>query len=73
MPKQKQVEDWLGKYDNPMKPVVEKIREIILEADPRLEDFLEQDVRANGSQVAGKSRARCTAPLTARSRRTVAS
>jgi uncharacterized protein YdhG (YjbR/CyaY superfamily) len=30
------VEKWLKAYDNPMKPVVLKIREIILAADPRI-------------------------------------
>lgn len=33
-----EVENWLRAYDNPMKPVVEKMREIILSADPRLDE-----------------------------------
>ena len=40
MPKQKEVEVWLEKYDNPMKPVVEKLREIILSADHRIDECI---------------------------------
>ena len=40
MPKQKEVEDWLKKYDNPMKPVVMKVREIILNADERIDECI---------------------------------
>ena len=40
MPKQKEVEDWLKYYDNPMKPVVLKIREIILNADSRIDECI---------------------------------
>jgi uncharacterized protein YdhG (YjbR/CyaY superfamily) len=36
MRKQKEVEDWLSNYENPMKPVVLKLREIILNADKRI-------------------------------------
>ncbi len=32
MPKNKEVEAWLQVYDNPMKPVVARVREIILAA-----------------------------------------
>jgi uncharacterized protein YdhG (YjbR/CyaY superfamily) len=40
MPKQKDVEVWFNEYDNPMKPVVEKIREIILNADNRIDECI---------------------------------
>ncbi len=40
MPKQKDVEDWLEKYDNPMKPVVLRIREIILNSDKRIDECI---------------------------------
>ena len=40
MAKQKEVDDWLKSYDNPMKPVVLKIREIILEADDRIDECI---------------------------------
>ena len=40
MPKQKEVEVWLENYDNPMKPVVLKIREIILDADDRIDECI---------------------------------
>ncbi|MCB9994370.1 MAG: DUF1801 domain-containing protein [Hyphomicrobiaceae bacterium] len=30
------VDDWLAAYDNPMKPVVEAVREVVLAADPRI-------------------------------------
>jgi uncharacterized protein YdhG (YjbR/CyaY superfamily) len=36
MGKNKEVEAWLARYDNPMKPVVMRIREIILAADERI-------------------------------------
>ncbi len=31
-----EVNAWFERYDNPMKPVVLRIREIVLEADPRI-------------------------------------
>jgi uncharacterized protein YdhG (YjbR/CyaY superfamily) len=40
MPKQKEVEVWLEKYDNPMKPVVLKLRDIILAADDRIDECI---------------------------------
>jgi len=40
MTKQKEVEVWLEKYDNPMKPVVEKLRDIILTADDRIDECI---------------------------------
>lgn len=35
-----EVDAWMATYDNPMKPVVQRIREIILEADPRMEECI---------------------------------
>lgn len=40
MPKSKQVDDWFARYDNPMKDVVLRVREIILRADPRIEECI---------------------------------
>jgi hypothetical protein len=37
----KSVATWLESYDNPMKDVVRRVREIILRADPRIEESLE--------------------------------
>jgi len=36
MPKSREVEAWFTGYENPMKPVVERIREIVLAADERI-------------------------------------
>ncbi len=36
MAKTQEVEDWFDGYDNPMKPVVAAMREVILAADPRV-------------------------------------
>lgn len=33
-----EVDAWMAKYDNPMKPLVERIREIILGADDRIDE-----------------------------------
>lgn len=38
-----EVAAWLESYDNPMKDVVRRVREIILRADPRIEEGLEDD------------------------------
>ena len=35
-----EVDAWLAAYENPMKPVVEAMREVILEADPRVEEAI---------------------------------
>lgn len=40
MPKQKEVEAWLQQYDNPMKPVVLKMRDIILSTDDRIDECI---------------------------------
>ena len=34
------VDDWLDAYDNPMKPVVTAMRDIILAADPRVTECI---------------------------------
>jgi hypothetical protein len=36
MPKNKEVEAWFARYENPMKDVALRMREIILGADPRI-------------------------------------
>ena len=36
MPPTSEVDAWMARYDNPMKPVVQRIREIVLGADPRI-------------------------------------
>lgn len=36
MPKNKEVDAWFKRYENPIKPVVERIREIVLGADKRI-------------------------------------
>lgn len=36
MPKSREVDAWFEQYRNPMKPVVQRIREIVLAADPRM-------------------------------------
>jgi len=36
MPKNKDVESWLARYENPMKDVVLRMRDIILGANPRV-------------------------------------
>jgi uncharacterized protein YdhG (YjbR/CyaY superfamily) len=40
MRKSKEVEVWFARYDNPMKDVVARIREIILAADPRISECI---------------------------------
>jgi hypothetical protein len=34
------VDAWMAKYDNPMKPVVQAVREVILEADTRIAETI---------------------------------
>lgn len=34
------VNDWMAKYDNPMNAVVQRVREIIMAADPRMEEAI---------------------------------
>ncbi|MFL5355844.1 DUF1801 domain-containing protein [Archangium sp.] len=40
MPRSQEVETWFERYDNPMKEVVLRIREIILAADSRIEECI---------------------------------
>ena len=40
MPKRKEVDAWFARYENPMKDVVQRIREIILAADPRIDECI---------------------------------
>ena len=40
MPKSREVEAWFARYDNPMKPVVLRMREIILAADARIAECI---------------------------------
>ncbi|MEX2162339.1 MAG: DUF1801 domain-containing protein [Anaerolineales bacterium] len=36
----KEVDQWFAKYDNPMKAVVQRVREVLLAADDRLEEVI---------------------------------
>jgi hypothetical protein len=40
MPKSREVDAWFAKYDNPMKDVVQRVRELILAADPRISECI---------------------------------
>lgn len=40
MPKSKEVDAWFARYDNPMKDVMIRIRDIVLGADPRIEECI---------------------------------
>jgi uncharacterized protein YdhG (YjbR/CyaY superfamily) len=40
MPPSKDVDAWFARYDNPMKAVVQRMREIVLGADPRIEECI---------------------------------
>jgi len=40
MAKSKEVDAWFASYVNPMKPVVERIRAIVLGADPRMQECI---------------------------------
>ncbi len=35
-----EVDDWLAGYDNPMKPVVQAVRQVILDTDPRISEAI---------------------------------
>ena len=35
-----EVNEWMANYDNPMKPVVQRVREIIMAADERMEESI---------------------------------
>ncbi len=40
MPRQPEVDAWFERYDNPMKPVVQRLREIVLGTDPRVDECI---------------------------------
>lgn len=40
MPRSPEVDAWFAAYQNPMKPVVLRIREIVLGADPRIDECI---------------------------------
>ena len=40
MPRNKDVDAWFARYENPMKDVVQKIRALVLEADARIEECI---------------------------------
>jgi hypothetical protein len=40
MPRRKEVDAWFARYENPMKDVVQRVREIILAADPRIDECI---------------------------------
>ena len=40
MGRNKDVDAWLKRYDNPMKDVVQRIRAIVLDADPRIDECI---------------------------------
>ena len=40
MPRQPAVDAWFERYDNPMKDVVQRVREIVLDADPRVDECI---------------------------------
>jgi hypothetical protein len=40
MRKHPDVDTWFERYDNPMKPVVQRIREIVLQADARVDECI---------------------------------
>lgn len=40
MPSNPEVDAWFAKYESPMKPVVQRVREIILGADPRIRECI---------------------------------
>jgi hypothetical protein len=40
LPYQPEVDAWFDRYDNPMKPVVQRIREIVLASDARIDECI---------------------------------
>ena len=40
MPRSREVDAWFARYENPMKDVMQRLREIILDADPRMEECI---------------------------------
>jgi hypothetical protein len=40
MPRSKEVDAWFERYENPMKRVVQRVRELVLEADARVDECI---------------------------------
>jgi len=40
MARSREVDAWFAKYDNPMKPVVQRVRELILASDRRMDECI---------------------------------
>ena len=40
MPRSPEVDAWFERYENPMKPVVQRVRDIVLDADPRIDECI---------------------------------
>jgi hypothetical protein len=40
MPRRPDVDAWFERYNNPMKPVVQRVREIVLDADARIDETI---------------------------------
>jgi hypothetical protein len=40
MPRRPEVDAWFERYDNPMTEVVQQVREIVLDADPRVDECI---------------------------------
>lgn len=40
MPRQPEVDAWFQRYDNPMKDVVQRVRDIVLDADARVDECI---------------------------------
>src|ERR671924_294248 len=40
MARRKEVDVWFDRYDNPMKGVVQRVRDIVLGADPRIDECI---------------------------------
>jgi hypothetical protein len=40
MPRQPEVDAWFERYENPMRPVVQRVREIVLGADARIDECI---------------------------------
>ena len=60
MPRQPDVDDWFARYDNPMKAVVMRIRDIVLGADKRIDGAAAAPLRARvvaSSRSASSTRA----------------
>jgi len=62
MPRHPEVDAWFERYDNPTKPVVQRMREIVLDADPRVDECIKWQAptftyRGNLASFYPKSRA----------------